>query len=267
MQLGNGDNISTSGICQGFRLHFRGVEIIEDFIPLTLGSIDMILNIQWLETLGGTFVNWKTRILKFRLGNRTVAIKGDPSLDKTLISLKAMLRTIKHEGQGVRVELRHLVADCVGHQLKDSLEDYPTELAEIMGRFQQLFQLPKELPPNRGHEQAIVLREGAKPVNVRPYRYPQFQKDEIERLIQEMLEARIIRPSVSPNSSPVLLVKKRDGSWRFCVDYRALNRETVPNRFIIPIIEELLDELHGATIFSKLDLKSEYHQIRIMARY
>ena len=148
MQLGNGDNISTSGICQGVRLHFRGVEIIEDFIPLNLGSIDMILNIQWLETLGGTFVNWKTRILKFRLGNRTVAIKGDPSLDKTLISLKAMLRTIKHEGQGVRVELRHLVADCVGHQLKDSLEDYPTELAEIMGRFQQLFQLPKELPPN-----------------------------------------------------------------------------------------------------------------------
>ena len=60
-------------------------------------------------------------------------------MEKRLISLKAMLHTIKHEGQGVRVELRHLVADCVGHQLKDSLEDYPTELAEIMGRFQQLF--------------------------------------------------------------------------------------------------------------------------------
>ncbi|GKB40628.1 retrotransposon-related protein [Tanacetum coccineum] len=140
------------------------------------------------------------------------------------------------------------------------------ELEQLLTRFDSLFQVPTSLPPHRLIDHRIYLLPNTKPVNVRPYRYPHYQKGEMEKLVNEMLEQGIIRFSQSPFLSPVLLVKKKDGSYRFCVDYQALNAVTVKDKFPISMTDEMFDELGGAVIFTKLDLRAGYHQIQVHER-
>jgi hypothetical protein len=131
----------------------------------------------------------------------------------------------------------------------------PDAAVTLLAEFEVLFEEPSGLPPQRSFDHAIPLMPGARPVNLRPYRYNPAQKDEIEKQIKQMLAQGIIQFSTSPYSSPVLLVLKKDLTWRFCVDFRQLNALTIKNRYPLPVIEELLDELSGACLFTSLDLR------------
>ncbi|KAI0497467.1 hypothetical protein KFK09_020695 [Dendrobium nobile] len=257
VMMGMGKVEMGRGVCREVMLKIQSIQVKKDFLPLELGSIDIILGMKWLQTLGETKVNWGTLRMELVKDGRKRVIQGYTGLSKAGVSLKSIIKTIQ-EGEDYLVELYRLEGVSV-----EEGGDIPLSMQPLIQEFKEVFQPPLGLPPPREQEHAIILREGMSPVSIRPYRYPQFQKDEIEKLIRKMLEAGIIRPSTSLFSSPVLLVKKKDGSWHFCVDYRALNKETIPDTFTIPLIDELLDELSGTVIFDKNDLKSGYHQIQM----
>ena len=233
-------------------------------LPLT--TYDIILGADWLEEHNPMWVHWRQRRMRFTHAGKEITLQGiqdDASVAKPMTP-----------GEFRGLLCKGAVAQCVqilpvhqGGSLNslDPLPEnkLPSELEELLQEFEPLFGPVETLPPRRQQDHKIPLVPGAQPVNVRPYRYAPYQKDEIERQIHKMLEQGIIRESTSPFASPVLLVRKKDGEWRFCIDYRQLNSLTVKHKQPMPVVEELLDELAGARWFTKLDLSSGYHQLRV----
>ncbi|CAA7021556.1 unnamed protein product [Microthlaspi erraticum] len=260
IMLGTSVSVHGTGICQNVQLLLQGLTFTAYFIVLDLGSAYIILGVQWLRTLGKRQIDWDKHEYSFMYQGKQVTLKGDPSLHTPKLSFKYLQPEFVEKKQRAALSLSNT-------QISPQQEPVlAPPIAAVVEKYAHVFQPPSSLPPIRGREHAINLHSGMGPISVRTYRYPHAHKEAMEKLVQEMLRDGLIRPSHSPYSSPVLLVTKKDNSWRFCVEYRALNRATVPDKYPIPMIDQLLDELHGAKLFSKLDLRSGYHQIRMEER-
>ncbi|XP_042016199.1 uncharacterized protein LOC121764209 [Salvia splendens] len=261
--LGDSSTRRASGMCRTVPLTLETEEFVVSCYVFPLRNIDVILGVAWLASLGDVMANWQRASMDFRAHGRLVSLKGDPSLMRRACSTHDLryleegdccwvLRPMEKEATTEPFGMDSTLSAAAKSQLLELIGDFPATTKESVG-----------LPPHRRTDHRIPLLPGTDPVSVRPYRYNHLQKDEMEKLVAEMLSSGVIQPSTSPFSSPVLLVRKKDGSWRFCVDYRKLNKRTVPDKYPIPVIQELLDELHGAKWFSKIDLKAGYHQIRV----
>ena len=154
---------------------------------------------------------------------------------------------------------------CKETCLESNTNSLPSEVVVILQDFEDVFpkEVPHGLPPMRGIEHQIDLIPGASLPNRPAYRSNPQETKEIQNQVEELLQKGWVRESLSPCAVPVILVPKKDGSWRMCTDCRAINNITIRYRHPIPRLDDLLDELHGACFFSKIDLKSGYHQIRI----
>ena len=255
VQVANGDSLKCRGRFDEASLNLQGVVFSLTLYSLPLTGLDIVLGIQWLELLGLVMCDWKRLTMEFLWENKLRRLTGIGRQDIQETSLQELSKTIRPN--------QALFALCF--QITQTATDGTVHphMKELLQAFSDIFAAPSNLPPTRAVDHGITLKEGTEPVNVRPYRYAHFQKNEIEKQVQDMLTTGLVRPSTSPFSSLVLLVKKKDGNWRFCTDYRALNTTIVKDRFPIPTIEDILDELHGASYFTKLDLRAGYHQVRV----
>ncbi|XP_031108696.1 uncharacterized protein LOC116013188 [Ipomoea triloba] len=262
----NGEQLVCDSISRKLKWHIQGEEFVKDFRLLRLGGCDMVLGMDWVDLFAPIQHHTRPPGISFHKEGKRVLLKGltRKACKLQAVSRKEVKKWQKCGVQGFLIQCEGLVkegSECVC--MAATVQTEFKELTELIQEFQELFEEPKSQPPRREHDHSIPLIPGASPVNVRPYRYSFDQKNTIEEMVKEMLKTGVITESVSPFASPVLLVPKKDNTWRFCIDYRALNNITIKNKFPIPMVEDLFSELEGSKYFTKMDLRAGYHQVRM----
>ncbi|GJY09257.1 putative reverse transcriptase domain-containing protein [Tanacetum coccineum] len=224
-----------------------------DLMPIELGTFDVIIGMDWFVKHDAVIVCGE-KVVRIPCGNKTLVVEGDKGGSR--LKIISCIKARKYVEQGCHLFLSHVTKK---KSKEKQLEDVP-----IIRDFPEVF--PEELPglpPPRQVEFRIDLVSGVAPVARAPYRLALSEMRKLSIQLQELLEKGFIRLSSSPWGAPVLFVKKKDGSFRMCIDYRELNKLTVKNRYPLPRIDDLFDQLQGFGVYSKIDLRSGYHQLHI----
>ncbi|KAL5559193.1 hypothetical protein UlMin_035404 [Ulmus minor] len=232
-----------------------GRELSVDLVILDMFDYDVIVGMDFLSKYGAT-INCKSRSVNFNPpGEDQFKFNSKGSRNqKMMISAMKASKLLTNGCVGF---LANIVDTTQKEKIK--LEDVP-----VVNEFKGVF--PEDLPgipPDREIMFEIELLPGTSPISKAPYRMVPVELRELQTQLQELLDKGFIRPSHSPWGAPVLFVKKKDGTLRMCIDYRELNKVTIKNRYPLPRIDDLFDQLKGASIFSKIDLRSGYHQLKI----
>ncbi|MCO5614749.1 hypothetical protein L7F22_069033 [Adiantum nelumboides] len=254
-------DVAITPVIGKLRLHCQGYLGHEDFYIMPLEGCDVHLGIPWYHK-NNAVVNYRARkaTLTTEKGRSIVLdikLKGKSA---PIVSASAISKLMK-----TSLFVYSIFVKEVSDEDRTNMSTLDTERQDFLHAHADCFSegLPGQLPPVRLEDHTIDLIPGSTPPNRPPYRVSRAQNEEIMNQVKDLLEKGLIQPSISPFCSPVLLVLKKDGSWRMCIDYRALNKITIKNRFPIPRIDDILDRLQGSSCFSRIDLKSGYHQIRI----
>ena len=232
-------------------------------VPVCLiHDYDVILGMQWLRDANPA-IDWTTRTVTLDQHSQR------KRCDVAAISARKM----KKELQTLDTTTQAYILIPKIHPLETEASattptsTTPPHIRSLVNSYMDLFSEPTTLPPERPHhDHVITLEEGEPPPFRHPFRLSAEEADELRRQLESLVKKGYIRPSGSAYGAPVLLVKKKDGTLRLCIDYRALNAITKRDRYPLPNIEALLDDLQGAQYFSKLDLRSGYHQVRVRAK-
>ncbi|GKA31224.1 putative reverse transcriptase domain-containing protein [Tanacetum coccineum] len=261
VELSNKKIIGINTIIRGCTLNFLDHPFNINLMPVELGSFDVIIGMDWLSKYHA-LIDCAEKIVRIPWGNETLIVHGDGSNqgNGTRLNIISCTKTHKYLLKGHHVFLAHVTTkETEDKSGEKRLEDVP-----IIRDFPEVF--PEDLPglpPTRQVEFQIDLMPGAAPVARAPYRLAPSEMKELSEQLQELSDKGFIRPSSSPWGAPVLFVKKKDGSFWMCVDYRELNKLTVNNRYPLLRIDDLFDQLQGSNVYSKIDLRSGYHQLRV----
>ncbi|GKA81952.1 putative reverse transcriptase domain-containing protein [Tanacetum coccineum] len=253
VELADGQVVSTNNVLIGCTLNLLNHSFPIDLMVIELGSFDVIIGMDWLSRYDAANLCGKKKV-RIPLEGKTLVIEGDRNNSR--LKIVSCIKARMYIENGCELFLAQLT--------EQELKEKRLEDVSVIRYFPEAF--PEELPglpPPRQVEFRIDLIPGATPVVRAPYHLAPSEMKEFSMQLQELSDEGFIRPSSSPWGAPVLFVKKKDGSFRMCIDYRELNKLMTKNRYPLPRIDDLFDQLQGSSVYLKIDLRSGYHQLRI----